>query len=75
MEQGPQRLPTATVLPVFAWLKTPEVGVGGLTTLRGLKLFALCACFFFVHPPSCAAVIASSLLLPAATERERHRKT
>jgi len=34
-------------------------------------------CFFF-HPPSCAAVIASSLLLPAARERhlqnERERK-
>lgn len=60
--------------------KRQRLGGIGVDNPEGIGAVCL-VCFFFsflfFHPPSCAAVIASSLLLPAATERERetHRKT
>lgn len=46
--------------------KKTEVGPIGVDNPEGIG--AVCLVCFFFHPPSCAAVIASSLLLPAATE-------
>lgn len=76
MERRPWCLPTATVFPLFAWLKNAR-GWGDWSWQPWGDWSCLpCALFFFFfHPPSCAAVIASSLLLPAARERERHTHT
>lgn len=52
--------------PAVCLVKNPEVGPIGVDNPEGIG--AVCLVCFFFHPPSCAAVIASSLLLPAATE-------
>lgn len=52
--------------PAVCLVKNPAVGPIGVDNPEGIG--AVCLVCFFFHPPSCAAVIASSLLLPAATE-------
>lgn len=66
-------LPTATVFPLFAWLKNAR-GWGDWSWQPWGDWSCLRCVLFFFHPPSCAAVIASSLLLPAAIEWDRERK-
>lgn len=78
MEPGTPMSSGCNSFPAVCLVKKPEVGPIGVDNPEGIG--AVCLVCFFFHPPSCAAVIASSLLLPAATEsrterqRDRERK-
>lgn len=47
MERGPQHLPTATVLPLFAWLKNARGWGGGVDNPKGIEAVCLVCLFFF----------------------------
>lgn len=66
MEPGTPMSSGCNSFPAVCLVKKPEVRPIGVDNPEGIG--AVCLVCFFFHPPSCAAVIASSLLLPAATE-------
>lgn len=66
-------------LTVCLFKNTPEVEDGEkirVDNSEGIGAVCLVHFFLFLHPvPLCAAVIASSLMLPAAMERHAHTDT
>lgn len=75
MELGTPMSSGCNSFPSVCLVKKPKVGPIGVDNPEGIG--AVCLVCFFFHPPSFAAVIASLLLLPAATgthtERQRDR--